>query len=490
MDHVPAFRTRSVLDPALRNGRQSSWVVALACSSLVLAWLVADGGSVRAAAAFALLPVGAVVLSRSENRLLVAIAMITVLPWWYTLGGSQAKISVVAPLLALTGMFGAVVIQRRSSFRVDLIDIALGGFVAAVALSWAFVGPYTYHSLTAAILWGLPLGFYLSARSLGFRAWRPICWALLIAGTAASLPLFYEFFVIHRPLFNSGTFYYWNVGLFRPGGAFGGPPQAVCALSMTTLAGLSLLVTTAGPRRVVVSACLVVSIGAIIITFTRAGLIGLALGVVVFLALWRPAALARSAYVFAILGLIFAVAVLPQLTGKSWYQEGVNRHGTLSDRQARWTAAWPVVTNSTQHLFLGHGFNSLLVGHPLGLAGQPQADLAATPILIDSSPHSQYIRTLLEQGLTGLALLLAWLLAAVGRAAIGARKVIDRGDRALLAGCAAGIVSFMVVSLVDDTLRDPSSLALVALLAGLVAARRAHDSEAASPQGVPAASGA
>jgi O-antigen ligase len=298
------------------------------------------------------------------------------------------------------------------------------------------------------------------------------------------LPLFYEFFVLHRPLFGNASTYQWSReagSLFRPGGTFGSPPAAVTALSMTTLCGLVLLVRSSGGRRLVVWLGLAISVGGIIITFTRAGLIGFALGVMVFVALWRPVALGRLTFGLVAVSVVFLLAVLPHLAGKDWYQEGVTRHGNLADREFRWRSAWPVITNSTTHLVVGHGFNSLLVGRPTGLTGQPDADLAAVPILIRDSPHSQYIRTLLEQGLVGLGLLVAWLLGSVGRAVGAVRKATLRAeDRALLAGCAAGIVSFMVVSSAGDGLRDPSSLAIVALLTGLVASHGAGMSRAAT----------
>jgi O-antigen ligase len=239
---------------------------------------------------------------------------------------------------------------------------------------------------------------------------------------------------------------------------------------MTTLCGISLLVTSARTQKLVVWFCLAVSTSGLIVTFTRAGVIGFALGVVVFLALWRPIALGRLWFWTAAVGVILLIAVAPHVTGTSWYQEGVTRHGNLADRESRWSAAWPVITNSTTHLVVGHGFNSLLVGHPSGLTGEPAPDLATVPLLIKDSPHSQYIRTLLEQGLVGLGLLLAWLLGSVGKA-FGAirRGAVSLESRALLASCAAAIMSFMVASAAGDGFRDVSSLALLALITGLVA---------------------
>ena len=443
-------------------------------AAVCIAWLIAHGGSRHAAAVLALVPLAAFVLRRRENGVLLGTALIILIPWWMTFGSSQLKVSVLASLLALSGTIAALTLSRRRPQRLNFIDVSLAAFLTAAAVSFIFSGPYTYHSLTAFLLFTFPFSFYIGARELGGRAARSICWALLLAGTVASFPLFYEFLITRRPLFQNGNIYYWSVdpgGLFRPGGTFGGPPQAVTALSMTTLAGLSLLVTSSGGRRWIISACVAVSLAGMILTFTRAGLIGFGLGVIVFLAFWRPAALGRLAYAIATLGLVFFFAVLPGLVGKSWYQQGVIRHGTFADREVRWRAAWPLITNSPEHAVAGHGINSLFVGHPTGLTGQPQADLAAVPILIAVSPHSQYIRTLLEQGFIGLTLLLAWLLGSVAKALRGARSLSRDYDRALLAGSAAGIVSLMIVSLAGDALRDPVSLAIVALLSGMVAGR-------------------
>jgi len=207
-----------------------------------------------------------------------------------------------------------------------------------------------------------------------------------------------------------------------------------------------------------------------VITFTRAGLIGFFIGAVVFVLLWRPVLLGRLAVGLAAVGIAFALVILPVVGAKSWYREGIDRSGTFANRQARWVLAWPVITNTPKHVVFGHGINSLLVGHPEGLSGEPQADLAAVPILVTDSPHSQYIRTLLEQGFLGLGLLLVWLL---GTIAAGVKAVprVPPEDRAVLAGSVAGIVSFIVVALVDDNLRDPAGFAIVALLSGFVAAR-------------------
>ena len=85
------------------------------------------------------------------------------------------------------------------------------------------------------------------------------------------------------------------------------------------------------------------------------------------------------------------------------------RPGSLSVRESYWSAAWPVIVNSPKHLIVGHGINSL-VRDPTGreALADPQIDIAAVPTLSTLSPHSQYVRTLVEGRPLGLDA--AWLL--------------------------------------------------------------------------------
>ena len=442
-------------------------------SCIFLAWLVANERYKLAAVALVLVPLGAFVLHRGENGLLLGLGLILLVPWWVTFGSSVAKVGAVAPVLAAVGVLAPLFVLEHKPTALGFVDLAFAAFLVAAALSWIFVGPYTHNSITAFILLFAPCGFYIAARSLDDAGWKAACWVLVVGGALTSLPLFYEALVIRRPLFWSASSYAWNAGpggLFRPGGAFGGPPAAVNVLAMTSLCALALLAKSSRASRRFIWPLLLVSVAGMVITFTRAGLIGFVIGVVVFVILWRPAVLGQLAFGIAAVVVAFALIVLPQIGGKSWYREGITREGTLANRQSRWDLAWPVITNTSTHVVFGHGINSLLVGHPSGLKGEPQADLAAVPILVKDSPHSQYIRTLLEQGFLGVGLLLVWLLGSIGKA-LSALSRADAGDRAVLAGSVAGIVSFMVVSLVDDNLRDPAGFAIVALLSGFIAAR-------------------
>jgi O-antigen ligase len=159
---------------------------------------------------------------------------------------------------------------------------------------------------------------------------------------------------------------------------------------------------------------------------------------------------------------------MPRVAGASWYQEGVLRQGTFSERQSYWAESWTLATDSTDHLVLGHGINSLVIGQS-ELPGTPDTDIAGFPELTVHGPHSQYVRTFVEEGLLGVALLLAWI---GGSIVTGVRQAWRAGqDRSLIAAAAAALISVAIVSFVDDTLRDPPTFVLVALLAGLLVGR-------------------
>jgi O-antigen ligase len=158
-----------------------------------------------------------------------------------------------------------------------------------------------------------------------------------------------------------------------------------------------------------------------------------------------------------------AILVLPSVSGSNLYQKGVNRAGTLQTRQGYWQLAFPLVGDSSEHLLFGRGFNALLAGQS---GGKVDSGVMSAPQLSISGTHNQYVKTLVENGIGGLALMLAWLL---GTFIIAARQArLARGEpRRVSAALAGAILSFAILSLADDTFADPQSLALGALITGL-----------------------
>jgi O-antigen ligase len=456
---------------ALRAARPSASRAAVAAMIACVAagWLVARGHTPLLLTASVLVLAAPFLLGRAENGLLAGTVLVLLVPSWMALGSPQAGVVRVAVAVSLVGYFVLVVRDEPWSGRFDVPDLFLAGLIFAACASWS-VRPHAPHTAQATLAAVLPAGFYVAGRRFGERAWTRLAATILLATTAASFTVLYEFFVAHRPLFTSQTSYFWNAtgqAIFRPGGVFGSPPAASTTLAMSTLIGASLLESARGLARRGVWICLAVSLAALVVTFTRAGLIAVAVGLVLYLALLRPPGLVRLVYAGIVFALVTGVFVLPRVTQTSWYQRGVLRPGSLIVRESYWSAAWPVIVNSPQHLLLGHGINSLYRDPAAQDALlDPQPDIAVVPSLSTLSPHSQYVRTLVEEGLVGLILFVGWLGTSLLKATKGAWLTAAGPSRAALAACAAAIAGFLVASYVADTLRETPCFALVAVVAG------------------------
>jgi O-antigen ligase len=445
-------------------------IVVVGFASLCAAYLVTHGRTHLAVAAIVAAPLGVFLLGRASRGLLLATLLVLLVPFTYTLGLRQASVPRVGAFLALMAVAIAAY-EGRERMRLAAVDLAVAAFVGLGLVSWQ-LATHPPHSLRATVNFLIPFAFYVAARRFARGESEAIRWVLLAGGAIGSLTLYYEFFVTHQPLWVDRAAYYWNSGgsfIFRPGGVFGSPPGAATILAMTSLCGLPLAWDTAGRRRLAARVCLALSIGALALTFTRGPFIAFVAGLIVYVLLLRPASWGRLVFGTAVVGLLLALVVLPRISSAAWYQKGVLRGGTLAARQSYWALSWPLITNSREHLLLGHGINSLVVGRP-ELPGTIDPDIATVPTLSIRGPHNQYVRTLLEEGLVGLGLLLAWLL---GAGAMGARAAwrATTTVRPFLAAGTAALASVAIGGLVDDVLRHPPTFAVVAVITGMVVSR-------------------
>jgi O-antigen ligase len=175
-----------------------------------------------------------------------------------------------------------------------------------------------------------------------------------------------------------------------------------------------------------------------------------------------PARVAVFALVLA-LTLVFA---LPSLERDSTLQRGTFRSGTLAAREGYWQTALPIVTESGHNLVFGVGTGVLEtpLSNPTALV---PSDVARVPQVFTVSLHSEYVTTLLEQGLAGLAALIVFLLSALLPVARLARATMNLGFAAL----AASIVALAIIMSVDTALFDSPSCALLMVATGLAAAQ-------------------
>lgn len=450
-----------------RSWRAVGMALVGALTAALLGIVIARVGLVIGAACVIAVGLALFVAQRSVNGLVAGMATVLLLPVWYDRGG--VTVMQLAVALALVGIVSATALQRARLSWIS-VDFVIVGLVLAAGIDWWLRGDnFAAGRATANTV--LPLTFYFAARLTQRRAVRVVLWALVIAAALSTFSLFYEF-VRGSSVFVDPSSYYWRAtsgqAIFRPGGVFGSPPAAVTVLGMLGLVGIALWHETSGRRRSIVSGCIGLIVIAGAITFTRAGWIGFGAGLLAYLVILRWKGNLRLPRALALVP-VAAVAVLlalPTVSQTRWFQQGVTRGGTLTVRESYWNLARRMISDSPQHLLFGRGINSMVVGARPELGGL-QADIAESPDLISAGTHNQYVRTLMEQGLVGLSLIALWLGGTLVLALRGIGRVAA-ADRSLVAGLAAATISFLVVSFIDNTIRDPNSLAVIACLTGLL----------------------
>jgi hypothetical protein len=454
----PRFRL-AALSPRART----AFEVGLALfAGLVIGYAVARRGTGSALTLAFLIPAIALLTRRASNAVALAAGAVAVVPYWWTVQSPQLSIPRAALLLAGFG----ILIGAGTRPRIRLPDLA------AVALAVVFIASFDKTlGVPRGILIETLVGiaFYGIGRLTGTPATtRLILWSLAVAGAIGGLSVMYEFFVTKAPLVTDSSRYGWQQDatyIYRPGGLYGSPPGAVVVLAMTTICALPLIGRERSWRRLLALALIAIGVVAIVLTFTRAGWVGFGAGALLYAMLSADAIRRRAKVLLAVALAIAAgaILVLPSVSGSDLYQKGVNRGGTLQAREGYWQLAIPLIGDTPEHLVIGRGFNALASGQGGGLV---DSGLMASPQLSISGTHNQYVRTLVEHGVLGFALMLAWLLGACAIAARQARRVQGEARR-VSAALAAAVLSFMIASLAGDTFGDAQGLALVAVLAGL-----------------------
>ena len=438
-----------------------------AIAALALGLVIGRSGPAIGAACLTAVSLGVLVASRPINGLLVGVGVMMLVPYWYTKGG--ITVAQMAAAVAGVATLTAVLVNRRA-IHFTFVDWAVVAIVLAAVADWYLRGE-NFAGARATANAVTPLAFYFAARILAGsgRSVRTILWLLVVAAALGSLTVFYEF-ARGTPVFVSPSTYKWNSGsglIFRPSGVYGSPPAAVIVLAMVALAGIPLLRETTGRNRVFLLGCLALVIGAAFVTFTRAGWIGCAAGLLTYLVMvtWRGGLrLPRWVAAAPLIGVV-CLAALPMVSHTNWFQLGVTRGQTLQFRESYWAVTEPLVVDSPAHLLFGRGLNSFTAADEPAL-GSVQASLAEIPGPLTQTTHNQYLQTLVEQGVIGLMLYLCWLL---GTVVVGFRNIrrVDPGDRRIIAGLVGATIAFVVASFADSSFLEASPFAVVALLTGL-----------------------
>ncbi len=437
-----------------RNARLAVTATALA---LISAYVLVHR-SASLALAVAALPLLAYALLRPSRGLALALILTLTVPAWWDLGGRHSY--QYAAVFAAVGVFSA----RR--LRITVIDVALLAYLAIFVLGGVlqYDQPPTWRFIQDELI---TLGFYLGARAVPRHRIPELMTLMLFVGTAGALTVIYEF-ARGSSVFVNPTRYLWNassVALFRPGGIFGSPPGAATVMMYVIFFGLAGLRSLRGRARALGAVCIGICAIAFVLTFTRAPLIGAGLGLLVFLWLLRSPWLRSSRVIGGGIAVIIAVTViLPSLQGNNLFQQGIVRGGNLSSREGYWQLALPIAFASPHNFLVGVGTGVLEAPRVFAQAPLPYA-VAATPQVYENSLHNQYITTLVEEGVVGLAALLFLLAAIFVPTARAARATGDVCDAAL----AASVVGVSVVLAVDTELLDTPALIMFLVAAGFAA---------------------
>lgn len=437
---------------------KGAWIVIASSAALgaALAFLLVHASALMVIGV-ALLPIGVWLLTRSYGGLALGLILILVLPYWHTLGSSHVTILRVASVSAAL----TVLVNRR--FRFNRVDFALLLLVLVLVLDWIL--RYRQPGASSALVVELtPIGFYLGARALPPERVRLVALILVIAGAVGGLTVIYEF-LRGYVLFHNPSSYDWNSTnntIFRPAGVFGSPPAASTVMCFVVLFGLACTAIHRGKLMLISAGCTAIASLALILTFTRAALIGG--GVAIIILLWlirspllRPLRVAWFAVLIA--GLYFLL--IPGLQNNATFQRGILRPGTLSARESYWSVALPLATSSWHTFILGTGTGTLEA--PRTANAVVASQIAESPQLTENSLHSQYVTTLVEQGAIGVAALIFVLVAGAIPPARAARAARDP----IMAAAAASIVAIAAVMLVDTAFLVPPALAMLMLALGL-----------------------
>ncbi|MBE3591181.1 MAG: O-antigen ligase family protein [Firmicutes bacterium] len=197
-----------------------------------------------------------------------------------------------------------------------------------------------------------------------------------------------------------------------------------------------------GWRRWVWAAAAVVLATAILLSYTRGGWYAV-LAALVLLALWvdRRLLLWLAVYVVA------ANAVFPGVLSRAASGLNPEEVGTFQQRLQLWATAYYMWRD---HPWVGVGTGDYVPLTPEYVARHPEIDRG----LRNREPHNSYLKTLAEQGLFGLVLLLGPLVLWWRALLFAWRQARPGPRRALLGGLAAGSLAVAVHCLSNSVLHD------------------------------------
>jgi O-antigen ligase len=212
------------------------------------------------------------------------------------------------------------------------------------------------------------------------------------------------------------------------------------------------------------------SVPAMVYSYARAALVTLVIGSVIWLLLLRPK---RGLQLAAICALA-AIALAP-----TTLQERLNPNNTASDVPLRTDIGASALRIYDQHEFLGVGLNNFQLAYAdlsIQEAGAQKRLLHDTQLLVPTAAPSQYLNTLVEQGLLGVVALGLFLLLALATGFRAARSKIPAVS-SLGLGLGAGVFSLIIYSFLEISLQESQLIPLFVLLAAASVAESSYRPE-------------
>jgi O-antigen ligase len=199
---------------------------------------------------------------------------------------------------------------------------------------------------------------------------------------------------------------------------------------------------------------LVVLSTALVLTFSRAAIAGAILVGALFVT-WKFNARTLSLAVIAIVLVVLLGADVIYSRMTLGFDEGANAV-TAGRIQGLWLPLLPEVLKSP---LWGSGLDSIKWSYPMQIE-------ALRPT---SHPHNAYLQTLLDMGIIGLALLLAYYAKVwKGFRALGSNAWLTPEMRGLFQGATAALLAFFATGLVGSSLRPEAESAYLWLAIGLL----------------------
>ena len=239
-----------------------------------------------------------------------------------------------------------------------------------------------------------------------------------------------------------------------------------------------LLFTWDRTRRPVLKTLLFLSMGltgiALILTFSRNAFMTLALVVAMFLVSRRRN---MKLMILAAAAIPLALMLTP---GAIWYRLEMGAgEGAAGVSAGRVSDIWtPLIPQLFDKPFFGHGLQSVLWAPAMRMGEMMEV----------THPHSAYMGALLDFGVIGAILLVAfWFTVWKGFRKLARDATLQPQEQGFFEGCAAALVSFMVAGFVGSSLTPVAEQSFLWLGIGLMFGVRAtHAGERAAPQVSPA----